>query len=206
MTSRVRASILTMTFAAIVALPALAAAQSPATIGVKAGVNFAKVKFEDDENSGAKSLLGAVGGLFVSKAINDGVGVRVEGLFSQKGVKFEDGNDEGKYKLTYLDVPVLLTFGPSSSTGARFNFFTGPQISFKLNDKFEVNGVDFSDENDNNVKSTDFAWVLGAGVESGRFTADARYALGLTNISGDSNDSDKPKNRVFSVMVGVKLK
>ena len=204
MVSRVRASILAITFAAIVALPSIAAAQSPATFGVKAGVNFAKVKFEEDEDDEAKGLVGAVAGVFVSKAINDTVGWRLEGLFSQKGVKFEDGSDEVKFKLTYVDVPFLVTAGPSSSGSARFNVFTGPQLSFKTKAELAGNGVkeDVGDE----VKGTDFGWVLGAGVESGRFSADARYTLGLTNIFSDEEDSDKPKNRVFSVMVGVKLK
>ena len=46
MTSRVRASILAITFAAI-SVPSIAAAQAPATIGVKAGVNFAKLSGDD---------------------------------------------------------------------------------------------------------------------------------------------------------------
>lgn len=204
MTSRVRASILAITFAAIVALPSIAAAQSPATIGVKAGVNFAKLKFDEDDsdNDSAKNLVGAVAGLFVSKAINDNVGIRAEGLYSQKGSKFEEvGEDDGKIKLTYIDVPVLLTVGPSSSGTARFNVFTGPQVSFKTNAELESGGVslDFDDQ----VKGTDFGWVLGVGVESGRFSADARYTMGLSNIA---KEGDNVKNKAFSVMVGVKLK
>jgi len=204
MTSRVRASILALTFAAIVALPSIASAQSPATIGVKAGVNFAKLKFDEDDsdNESTKNLVGAVAGVFVSKAINGNVGIRAEGLYSQKGSKFEDvGQDDGKIKLTYIDVPVLLTVGPSSSGTARFNVFTGPQVSFKTNAELESGGVslDFDDQ----VKGTDFGWVLGVGVESGRFSADARYTLGLSNIA---KEGDNVKNKAFSVMVGVKLK
>lgn len=203
MTSRVRASILALTFAAIVALPSIALAQSPATIGVKAGVNFAKLKFDEDDsdNDSAKNLVGAVAGVFVSKAITNNVGIRAEGLYSQKGSKFEEGSEDGKIKLTYIDVPVLLTVGPSSSGTARFNVFTGPQLSFKTNAELESGGVsvDFDDE----VKSTDFGWVLGVGVESGRFSADARYTMGLSNIA---KEGDNVKNKAFSVMVGVKLK
>ncbi len=197
MTSRVRASILALTFVAIVALPSIASAQGPATIGVKAGVNFAKLS-GDGVGDDAKGLVGAVAGLFVSKPINDGVGFRVEALFSQKGAKAEDSGVEGKIKLTYFDVPLLATFGPASSN---FSFFTGPQISFKSSAKFEALGQseDFGDE----VKGTDFGWVVGAGVSSGRFMADARYTLGLSSIA---DGGDSVKNRVFAVMVGVKLK
>jgi hypothetical protein len=203
MTTRVRASILAITFGAILALPTIAAAQSPVTIGVKAGVNIAKLSGEDDDDEDTKSLVGAVGGLFVGKQINDTFGIRVEGLFSQKGVKnAEQAVDDFKYKLTYIDVPVLLTLGPSSSTDTRFNVFTGPQFSFKTKAEFEENGVDF--DADDIVKSSDLGWVLGVGMEKGRVTADARYTLGLSNISELSGDDIK--NKVFSVMIGIKLK
>ena len=201
MTSRVRASVLAVTFAAIVALPSVAAAQAPASIGVKAGVNFATLKGDDIEDEGRKSLVGAAAGLFVSKAINDTVGWRLEGLFSQKGVKFDDGTDEGKFKLTYVDVPFLVTVGPSSSSATRFNVFTGPQLSLKVSEKAEANGEEVDREDQ--AKGTDFGWVLGAGIDSGRFSADARYVLGLTKIAKDGDDV---KNGVFSVMVGVKFK
>ena len=72
-----------------------------------------------------------------------------------------------------------------------------------INTKAEIESggvsVDFKDE----VKSTDFGWVLGVGVGSGRWMADARYALGLSNIA---EDGDNVKNKVFSVNVSVKLK
>jgi hypothetical protein len=96
---------------------------------------------------------------------------------------------------------VLLTVGPSSSGTARFNVFTGPQVSFKLNAEAESGGITV--DQDDEVKSTDFGWVLGVGVQSGRFSADARYTMGLSNIA---QDGDSVKNKAFSVMVGIKLK
>jgi len=202
MTTRVRASILALAFAAIVTLPAIATAQTPLTIGVKAGVNIAKLSFEDDDDDpDLKSLVAPVGGLFVGKQINDAVGFRVEGLFSRKGAKNEEAGDDFKFNLDYIDVPVLLTLGPSSSDTTRFNVFTGPQFSFNIKAEDEFNGI--KTDRDDDVKGNDFGWVIGAGVESGRFTADARYTIGLSNIAEGGGDV---KNRVFSVMLGVKLK
>jgi hypothetical protein len=88
-----------------------------------------------------------------------------------------------------------------SSTDTRFNVFTGPQVSFNLKAEEEFAGV--TTDRDEDVKSTDFGWVLGAGLEKGRITADARYTLGLSNIAEGGNDV---KNKAFSVMIGVKLK
>ena len=195
--------VLSLALAGIVFTPIAAAAQSPVTVGVKGGVNIATLKFTGDEdNPDVKSQIGAVGGLFLSKQINDSVGWRLEGLFSQKGAKnAEQSVEDLKFKLTYIDVPLLLTFGPSSSGDSRFNVFTGPQVSFNTKAEQDFNGVktDLKDE----VKSSDFGWVLGAGLEKGRLTADARYTLGLSNIA---DSGGKVKNRVFAVMIGVKFK
>ena len=203
MTSRVRASILALAFGVIVTLPSIAAAQTPLTVGVKAGVNIAKVSIDDDDDDvDVKSLVGAVAGLFVGQQINDTVGWRLEGLFSQKGAKDAETGEDAKNKFTYVDVPLLLTLGPSSSDDTRFNVFTGPQISFNTSAKFVEAGEPDLDIKDS-VKSTDFGWVVGAGLEKGRITADARYTLGLTNIAEFGSEV---KNKVFSVMIGVKLK
>ena len=199
MTTRVRVSILAIAFAVTTTLPSIAAAQTPVTFGVKAGVNIAKVSTDDDsDNDDIKSLIGAVGGVFLGKAINDKVGLRLEGLFSQKGAKDAETGDDLKLKMTYVDVPLLLTLGSSSSG---FNVFTGPQMSFNTKAEVEADGgsVDVDDE----FKSTDFGWVLGVGMERGRVTADARYTLGLSNIAESGGEV---KNRVFSVMIGIKLK
>jgi len=203
MTSRVRASVLAVIFLAVIAIPSLAAAQAPAAVGVKAGLNIAKLSFDDEDNDDVKTLAGLVAGLFVSKAINDNVGIRGEALFSQQGAKFEEGGESEKVKLSYVNVPLLLTAGPSSSGATRFNVFTGPQIGFNTSAKVEFDGesIDIKDD----VKSTDFSWVVGVGLESGKVSADARYALGLSSIAEDSSDG-KIKNRVFSVTIGVKIK
>lgn len=201
MTSRVRASILALTFTFIVALPTLASAQEPAQFGVKVGANFAKLRFDDDDNEGVKGKTDVVAGLFASKAVSGNVGIRGEVNFSRQGAKFEDNGDEASINLTYVNIPVLLTLTPSSGGSTSVNVFTGPQIGFNAKAETEADGVtvDFKDE----VKSTDFSWVVGVGLASGRFSGDVRYALGLTNIA---KEGDTVKNGVFSVNVGIRLK
>ena len=199
MTSRVRASILAITFAAFIAIPAIASAQEPVRVGVKAGVNFAKIDGDDQDD--AKNKTGLVAGLFLTKAVNANVGVRTELNFSQQGAKFEEDGEDGSINLTYVNVPLLLTFAPSSSGATRFNVFTGPQIGF--NTKAELESGDITLDFDDQVKGNDFSWVIGAGLENGRFSGDVRYALGLSSIA---EDGDSVKNRVFSVNFGVRLK
>jgi hypothetical protein len=94
-----------------------------------------------------------------------------------------------------LTLPVLLDFSPKTTSATRFHVFTGPQVS--LHTKAEVGTDGEWVEVDDEVKGTDFGWALGVGVSSGRFNADASYALGLSNIA---KEGDKVKNRVFSVL------
>jgi hypothetical protein len=162
MTSRVRASILAITFLALIALPAVAAAQTPVSVSVKGGVNFAKLSFDDDEEEeGLKSRTAAAAGLAVGKAINDMWGWRLEGLFSQKGAKQElgPGIEDAAFKLTYIDVPFLITLSPSSSSSVDFHFYAGPQVSFKTKAEFEFAGE--TEDADDEVKSTDVGVVVG---------------------------------------------
>lgn len=195
--------VLSLTLAGIVMVPAASAAQtaSSMTFGVKAGINSSSITFEDaGQQADVKRLLGAVGGVFLGKRISDNIGLRVEGLFSQKGAKDAESGDDAELRLTYIDVPVLLTLGPAATDGARFSAFTGPQFSFrtKAEETFLGQTQDVSDD----VEGNDFGWVIGAGVEMNRFNLDARYAHGLKDIA---IGAAKVKNRVFSVMVGVNL-
>lgn len=197
--------VFSLALAGTILLPAVSAAQTAqtTTFGVKAGVNAANLKFDDSADVETKTLWGAVGGLFAGMQINDNVGVQIEGLFSQKGAKEDSPGNTGKMKLTYIDVPILLRVGPTSTNETHFHVFTGPQLSFntKAEQEFDGQTIDVKDD----VESMDFGWVLGAGVERGRVNLDARYALGLKNIATDSTDSTV-KNRVFSVTVGIRLK
>jgi hypothetical protein len=47
--------------------------------------------------------------------------------------------------------------------------------------------------------------VAGAGVNFGRFTLDGRYTWGLTNLNSLRDDEMKIRNRVFSIMAGVRF-
>lgn len=186
--------------------PALAAAQTyeSTTFGVKVGVNSSTLT-SDYADADLKQLLGLVGGIFVGRPISDSIGLQVEGLFSQRGAKQTVGSFDETIRLTYFDVPVLLRLGSSSSDGARFHAFSGPQASFNLSAevKDETTGMttDLKDE----VKSFALGWIFGVGVESGSLGLDARYTLGLTNLDASSTD-DKVKDRTFAVMLSYRLK
>jgi opacity protein-like surface antigen len=201
-------------------IPSIAIAQRAGdmTIGVMAGVNYAKWS-QDPEPSEVTFhyKTGVIAGGFLGFQVNDVFSVEPQVLFSQKGTKVEGtGNQsalEGSVRINYIEVPVLGKFWiPVSNTQVRPFVFIGPEVEFRVSCTAEgviiavTGSVDCDKSPQDKVKSTDFGVTGGAGVQ---FKAgdqlvrlDGRYTLGLTNIN-DSGDSRNIKNRAFAVTVGL---
>jgi hypothetical protein len=197
----IRSRVIFLTVGALALTPVASAAQSSSsvTFGVKLGVNSATIKTDDGSDYGMR--LGAVGGLFLGRQINENVGVQIEGLYSQHGAKDKAAGSDIKYRVTYIDVPVLLRFGRTS-----FHLYTGPQIGYKLDAEASSKKLDLTVDLDDDVENLDLGWTVGASVERNRLSLDARYILGLKDISTDASSTDSAKNRTFTVLVGLRLK
>ena len=175
-------------------------------IGVKGGLNFSDVSFDDDsEEIETESKSGLVLGVFADIGLGDMFSVRPEGLYSQKG--FELAGGDAELSIDYIEVPVLLVARFGEST-IRPLVFAGPVIGFES--KCEVSALgesaDCGDDPDDPVEteSTDFGAAIGGGVEfdAGGFTLlfDGRYTLGLRDVDPGSGSA---KNRAWSFMAGA---
>jgi hypothetical protein len=181
--------------------------------GVKAGVNFANFKIDpEDDDMDFDRRTGLIAGAFLVVPVSPQFAIQPEALFSMKGVtipRIEDGDSdaEGRIKLDYLDVPVLARFSSPSTTGTSLHVFAGPSFNFRLSAKsgLEVNGESDDDDISDQIERFELALVVGGGVEFGRLLIDGRYAWGLSNVNKDNQDDMKIKNRVFSVMAGVRF-
>jgi hypothetical protein len=193
-----------------------ASAQTGASFGVKAGVNFANMDFSgDDAGVSFDQRMGLVAGAFVLVPMTETFGVQIEGLYSQKGSKVdsEDFGGEVRFEFDWFDVPVLARYTIPSSTSTSFHLFAGPSFSFKLGAKsvFEFDGEEEEEEDvDDQFKGFDFGLVIGAGVDFGKFTIDGRYTHGLTDLNDfdeilDDDEIVEVKNRVFSIMAGFRF-
>jgi opacity protein-like surface antigen len=199
--------VITVALCATALVPAVAAAQTstyPMTFGVKAGVNASTLAVEDNLLD-TSSIWGAVGGLFVGRNITDNAGLQLEALFSQRGAKDVSSSSETRLRLTYLDLPLTARFGSTMSNDVHFHAFTGPQLGIKLSAKAKNDFLGVDEDLDDEVKSWDFGWTLGAGVEMNNLSLDARYTLGLTNIDASSSDGSI-KNRTFTVLAGYRFR
>lgn len=189
-------------------LPASAAAQE---VGVKAGINAAMITPLEDETPDISWRLGPVGGVWIRAPLGDRLSLQAEGLFSEKGVRWEFGTFATvKIRVRYLEIPLLARadFGPPAST-RRFFAVGGAAPAFRLSARTtaESGGQEFSRDSDDDVYGVDVGLVGGLGLEFGRAQVEARYTHGLRHINTDDNgEEDRMRNRVFSVTLGVRLR
>ncbi len=178
--------------------------------GVKAGVNLSDANLEKSksfENVKSQNLtgfhVGAVAEIFLSEKFS----IQPEVMYSAQGNSIKAVIDETKVdfknKIDYLTVPVMLKYYVLGG----LNLNAGPQVGFNV--KSTSGGVDSSDS----LNTLDFGLNFGVGYESpiGLFV-DARYNLGLTDVSKDSFKSKEDfsgigisKNRVIQFSVGFKF-
>jgi len=167
-------------------------AQVHKDFGIKAGINLANLKVEN--SSSMDTRLGFHLGALAHLHFSQHWAVQPELVYSGQGAKQTIAGTEYKYKLGYLNIPVLFQY----MTGTGFRFETGPQLGVMLSAKTKV-GDDEADVKDA-FNTIDLAWVLGASyVTDGGFGIDARYNLGLMDINDGGGNSIK--NRVWQLGV-----
>jgi len=190
---------------ALVLLLSGAALSEGLTLGFMGGLNLANVTGDDVENNEIKLCFG--GGAFLNIPFSDLFSVQPELLYMMKGVKFGDDTapdlDFG-VRLSYIDFPVLARVAIPTNGPITPCFLAGPYVGFNTGAEayLEDEVIDIKDD----LKSTDFGLVIGAGLDydlgSGSLILDARYCLGLTSIDDDSTESQDVKNTVISFMLG----
>jgi hypothetical protein len=179
------------TFAAVLVLPQIAAAD--VRFGIKAGANIANVNGDfGTALENWQSTLGFCGGIFLELNLGRVLTIQPEVLYTMKGA------DTGTGKLTfdYLEIPILLKL--RIPTGSLHPFvFAGPAFGFTL--RALIDGVKISD-----MPSADYSGVLGAGLQLGRsIHIDARYTMGLQKLAIPDLETIDLKNGVLSATIGL---
>lgn len=203
------------------------------SIGPRLGLNFSHVAFTEGDvyhrnefKSDQKDLTGAQVGVVANIGLTDLLSIQPEFLYSQKGRRHEgvfrpwNAAYEYKYRLNYLEIPVLLkaTFG-SENLHAFVN--GGPYLAYLLGGKnnYLVGGNETEDELElkyrNGVKPnrSDIGLALGGGLGSkigpGNLALELRYSLGLTDLNQYQNERDprwpKYANRTLGVSVSYMI-
>lgn len=170
----------------VISLSALCSRAQETNFGLKAGYNSSSVKITNGTDYDTKSgfHLGGLAHIHISKYF----AVQPELVFSAQG-----GERPGsKLQLNYLNLPVALQF----MIGDGFRLQSGPQLGFLVAAESKFGDVEV--KVDDIYSTVDFSWLFGAGyVFDSGLGIDARYNLGINNISDDSDF--EARNRVFQV-------
>jgi hypothetical protein len=161
--------------------------------GVKAGVNLSNLKLSGGPSGITFSTrTDFCGGVLVSVPLFKSFSLQPEIVYSSQGASFNDSNVNVKINYGYVNVPALFKYQHSSGLFAE----TGPQIGFLLSANDKINGE--TSDAKNSTQTIDFSWIFGIGYRLPLgLGIDARYNLGLTNISKNSAVDGTVKNSVF---------
>ncbi|MFC3416171.1 porin family protein [Algoriphagus hitonicola] len=157
-------------------------------IGIKGGLNSYNIT-PGDFNPKTGIHLGLLGHIHMT----DQIGLQPEIYYSAQGAKF--GNSSNSLNLDYINIPLLLQYMFDNG----FRVQAGPQLGLLMNAKSVTGSTEVDVKND--FKSIDVGIGVGASyihLPTG-FGIDARYNIGMSNISEiASNDY---KNRGFQLGV-----
>jgi hypothetical protein len=158
-------------------------------------------------------------GLQLDYEFHEFVGIAPEILFSRRGwhSEFDAGIASGEtdYRISYLEVPLLLRIGVPIGDVIAPKLIVGPHGSLFIDGKaegsgqvFGIEGDDTNDIDSDDVNDLQFGITAGAGVdikvEDLVVTTDIRYMRNFTGVfETDEDDGDNVYHTSWSLMVGV---
>ena len=173
--------------------------------GFLGGLNLGSISV-DPTPSGAdfSNLTGFGAGGVLNFGFAGGFAIQVEPMYIQHGTKFTQNSTEYKYKVNYIDVPVMFIYTFASGQGQVEPYImAGPVLGIRLSAK-ETNGaeVDIKDQ----IKSTNFGGTFGAGVRipagMNIIFIEGRYAIGFSDIN-NSGSTETIKTKDIQAFVGI---
>ena len=178
------------------ALGLVSQARAQVEVGVKAGLTFATIS-ESNLSPNFENKTGFVGGVHFGFPLGKNFMLQPEALITQQGAGITTPGGDGEIQLTYLQIPLNLRINFGSGSVRPF-ILAGPYAAFRLSCDL---GDLFDEDCDNDIASTDWGLDFGGGIRFNKFFLEARYDLGLKDVS-DLEQGFDTKQRVFMVMVG----
>jgi len=195
--NKLKITLLVIAFAGI---SQLASAQAQFAVGIKGGLNFAKLDVSGSFSDNYKGRTGYHAGAFALVKVGM-IGIQPEVIFSRQGSTLKVNSQNLDQNYDYINIPVIAKFylplGLNLQAGPQFGFLSKAEAETVVNNVVQTVDVKSA------YKSSDVSLGLGAGWDLPfGLTIDARYNLGLTKINDGGSDQ---KNRVFQVSLGYKL-
>lgn len=124
-------------------------------------------------------------------------------LFSSKGSDYKIDSIDFSLAPTYIEIPVNLAYN-FGSRATKISLFAGPYSAFVIGGYKIVSGsgfkyLAFGAGRNNDLKSFDFGFNFGVGVNIKGYLISAQYGIGLTNLS--PTDDSKMRNMVIGISI-----
>ncbi len=176
------------------------------SFGIKGGTNIAEYSFKQNgTNLDQESINGFTLGAVLEIGLGGNVYIQPEAVFIQKGSQLQVLNDDNKFNVNYLDIPVLLKIKVLNSNLFNVNLLGGPSFGLALGGEQTSGGqtVDVNFGGEDGFKRFDLGINAGGGIgvnfgSIGLF-GDVRYLFGVSNISDDADREIKNKGLNLSV-------
>lgn len=178
-----------------------------AQIGLKGGLNFAKVTKASDINSSTRS--GFHAGVFLAPPSKKILSSRTELLFSRQGYDYKNGVNTGNVNMDYIQMGQLMSVNISKY----FSLMFGAQTSYLVSAQ-----VDSSNNTGNSTENKimdlynriDYGYAIGAEIHPvAGLIISTRYNVSLAKVYKDIQGFQKPsftsedaKNNVIQVSIG----
>ena len=154
-----------------------------ANIGIKGGLNAYSVQHTN--SSDINPLLGFHLGLMGHIHITDQFALQPEVTFSTQGANYNEGGDDVKLFLNYVNIPLLFQYMFDNG----FRLQAGPQLGVLVNAKRRLMSTEF--DVTNSYEAIDLGLSLGFSYVNpeSNYGWDLRYNHGLTDIRKDNNSN-----------------
>ena len=178
-----------------------------AQIGIKGGLNFAKVSKASDINSSSRS--GFHAGLFLAPPSKKILSSRTEILFSRQGYDYKNSTNTGNVNLDYIQMGQLMSINITKY----FSLMLGAQTSYLISaqvDSSNSNGTGMENKIMDLYNRIDYGYAVGVEIHPvAGLIIGARYNVSLAKVYKDLQSFQKPsftsedaKNNVIQISVG----
>lgn len=178
-----------------------------AQIGIKGGLNFAKVSKASDINSSSRS--GFHAGLFLAPPSKKILSSRTEILFSRQGYDYKNSTNTGNVNLDYIQMGQLMSINITKY----FSLMLGAQTSYLISaqvDSSNTNGNGPENAMMNLFNRIDYGYAVGVEIHPvAGLIIGARYNVSLAKVYKDLQSFQKPsftsedaKNNVIQLSIG----
>lgn len=180
-----------------------------AQVGIKAGLNFAKVSNAASINSGSKSGFNA--GLFLAPVSKKILSSRTELVFSRQGYDYKNASTTGNVNLDYIQMGQLASINVTKFVSLLFGAQTAYLISAQADSTKTSGGQGGAFSNIMNLYNRiDYGYALGAEVHPVMgLIIGARYNVSLAKVYKDIQSMHPPtftsedaKNNVVQIFAG----